>query len=226
MTLIRPPPGRLQSVLLTLTLALAPSAYALDGPQIHIESRSAIHDTDPHSAVTVTHALTLSIANIAAWSATEIISAVRQAAQILAQCGIRTQRAELLLIAVPDSHRDFHTPRSRELARVLALPRPTLYFVADTRQTPAFDAEAIGRGNSRNRPELTDTVWIARGTRDLGIVIAHELAHVLMDSGTHNFTAGNLMNETTALQNTELTAAQCTLIKTTGERNGLLHSVN
>jgi len=198
----------------------------VSAPQISINNQSAIHDVSPLPAAPATHELILSIAYIDAWSSKEILAAVRQAAQILAQCGIRTTRADLKQVAVPASHRDFDTPRSRELARVLVLPKPTLFFIADTRQTPAFDAEAIGRGNSRTRPELTDTVWITRGARDLGIVIAHELAHVLMDSGAHNAIAGNLMNTTTTPQNSQLTAAQCTQINARGESNGLLRGVN
>ena len=42
---------------------------------------------------------------------------------------------------------------ARELARTLRHQAPAVYFVDDTRQDPAFDAEAIGRGNSRMRDE-------------------------------------------------------------------------
>lgn len=213
-----------KSLILPALLACTTSAHALDTSAIHIESRSAIHDVLTQPAALITHDLTLNIANIAAWPEAEIIAAVRQAAKIIAQCGIRTIRAELLNVTVPDTHRHFDTPRSRELARALALPKPVLYFTAGTRQTPAFDAEAIGRGNSRTRPELADTVWIASGARDLGIVVAHELAHVLMDSGIHDNTPGNLMAESTSPQNTQLTSAQCTQMLTTGERHGLLRS--
>lgn len=167
-------------------------------------------------------ALRLSVANIDAWEDAGVIKALRTAANLLAQCDIRLAGADLLHIRVPETHRHFDTPRSRELADALALPKPTLYFTAGTRQLPAFDAEAIGRGNSRSRPELADTVWIARGARDLGLVIAHELAHVLMDNGAHDNSPGNLMAEDTSPQNTRLSAAQCTRMRSTGTRNGLL----
>ncbi len=215
-----------QRWLLPLLLAAAASAAALEPPAIRIEGRSAIHDLPDAATATTTHTLVLHIANIAAWRDAEIAAAVRQSAQILSQCGIRTLRADVYTVAVPDTHQFFDTPRSRELARVLALPRPALYFTAGTRQTPAFDAEAIGRGNSRTRPELTDTVWIARGARDLGIVIAHELSHLLMDSGDHDNSAGNLLADSTTPQNTQLTPAQCARMRVTGERNGLLSGVN
>jgi len=220
------PSRPIKTLLWPLLLALAPSACMAPAPQVRIDNQSAIHDLSPQPAAAAHHELILSIAYIDAWSGTEIRAAVRQAAKIMAQCGIRTTRADLKQVAVPPSHRDFDTPRSRELARVLALPKPALFFIANTRQTPAFDAEAIGRGNSRTRPELTDTVWITRGARDLGIVIAHELAHVLMDSGAHNAIASNLMNTTTTPQNTQLTAAQCTQITSRGGSNSLLRGVN
>ena len=214
----------LQALLLPVLLACTGPAGAVETPAIRIEGRSAIADAAIAPNATLTHTMTLTVANIADWPEAEITAAVRETARILAQCGVRIARADLVTVAAPDAHRYFETPRSRELARALALPKPTLYFTAGTPQTPASDAEAIGRGNSRTRPELADTVWIARGARDLGIVVAHELAHVLMDSGAHDHSPGNLMAESTTPQNTQLSNAQCARIRATGTRNSLLHS--
>ncbi|MBX3651860.1 MAG: hypothetical protein KF771_10865 [Burkholderiales bacterium] len=192
-------------------------------PDFRVEDRSTLRM--PSTAATNgQHTLTLTLANIGGWNDTGITAAVTTAAGILAQCGLRLAEAELLRIRVPASHRDFDTPRSLELARALPLRKPAIYFAAGTRQRPAFDAEAIGRGNSRTRPELADTVWIIHGARDPGIVIAHELAHVLMDSGEHDNTPGNLMAEETTPDNTRLTPAQCARITATGTRNGLLQA--
>ena len=176
------------------------------------------------SAGTRSHGFRLTLAYLegTGWAREEILSAVAQSARILAQCGLALELAELALIGAPERYRDFSTPVARELARALPLARPTVYFVAGTRQRPAFDAEAIGRGNSRARPELADTVWITRGTRDLGIALAHELAHVLMDSGEHSEEAGNLMRADTAAENTRLSDAQCARMRETGSANGLL----
>lgn len=212
-----------QWLLPALLTMLAPSLCLSAELPVRIEQQTAIHDLTTTPAAGATHALALTVANIAAWPEPVIVAALRQAAQLLAQCDIRMNRADLLHVTVPETHRYFDTPRSRELARALNLPKPTLYFAAGTRQTPAFDAEAIGRGNSSTRPELADTVWIARGTRDLGLVVAHELAHVLMNSGAHDNTPGNLMAESTTPDNTRLTATQCAQIRNTGARNGLLH---
>lgn len=208
------------AVLLALLSCICCDAIAAT-PEFRIEERSVLETSSP-AATRGQHALTLTLANIGGWNNAEIEAAVTAAAAILAQCGVRITEAELLRIRVPDSHRDFHTPRSRELARALPLRKPAIYFAAGTRQVPAFDAEAIGRGNSRTRPELADTVWIVRGARDPGIAVAHELAHVLMDSGEHDNTPGNLMAEQTTPDNTRLSATQCTRITATGSRNGLL----
>ena len=179
---------------------------------------------DKATAAPAAHELRLTLAFLdgSGWTPETILAAVQESAGILGQCGVRMKNAELVRIGAPDRFRDFHTPTSRELARAVPLAKPALYFVAGTRQRPAFDAEAIGRGNSRTRPELADTVWVTRGARDLGIVLAHELAHVLMDSGAHSDEPGNLMREDTAPENTRLSDRQCARLRETGSINGLL----
>lgn len=156
------------------------------------------------------------------WQEHEIETAAAQASKLLGQCGIAPGAPTLVRADVDARFRIFHTPTSRELARILRPATPAIYFVDGTRQNPAFDAEAIGRGNSRSRPELRDTVWVVRGARDLDVVLAHELAHVLMDSGEHSQEPENLMREETAPENTRLSAAQCARLRDTATANGLL----
>lgn len=156
------------------------------------------------------------------WEPEAVMRATRAAAAIFAQCGIGLASATLSTYEGEARFRDYFTPWSRQLVRSLSPPRPAVFFVADTRNRPAFDAEAIGRGNSRSRPELADTVWVAFGTRDLAVALAHELAHVLADSGEHSDAPGNLMGEETSPSATRLTEAQCARIAAAGEANGLL----
>ncbi len=171
-----------------------------------------------------THRLHLTLVRLedSGWTRERTLGAVREAAPILAQCGVALARAELVSLAVPPRYLDFSTPAARDLARAYPLARPAIYFVRDTRSRPAFDAEAIGRGNSRTRPELADTVWITAAARDPGVALAHELAHVLMDSGEHSEEPGNLMRDETSARNTALTAAQCARLRDTASANGLL----
>lgn len=209
----------LRALLVLALPVLSASAWGADSITV-LERRGLAIE---RSAVTPTHRLDLVLAYFEdSWKAETIRSAVRKGAQILAQCGVEIGKAELVRLGAPARYRVFDTARSRELARALALAKPTIYFVAGTRQQPAFDAEAIGRGNSATRPELRDTVWVARGARDLDIVLAHEIAHVLMDSGGHSEAPGNLMREDTAPENTRLDEAQCTRLRETATANGLL----
>jgi hypothetical protein len=156
------------------------------------------------------------------WSVERIVASARQAGAILRQCGIDVEPARLTEVDGPLRFRFLQSHASRELARRVNPGRPALFFVADTLQRPAFDAEAIGRANSRTRAEMTDTVWITAGTRDLPIVIAHELVHVLADSGEHSAEPENLMRDETAPANVRLTGAQCRAIVSRASENGLL----
>jgi len=170
--------------------------------------------------------LTLVYFDATAWTHEEILAATVSAMELFGQCRVHLAAVETVRVSAPVQYHDLYTPLSRELARALQPARPTIYFVSDTRQQPAFDAEAIGRGNSRSRPELADSVWVTRATRDLGIVLAHELVHVLMNSGEHSDRPGNLMRDETAVENTQLTAAQCERLRDVGTRHGLLRRLD
>ena len=156
------------------------------------------------------------------WTRDRADAALREAGAILVQCGVRLERGDPVVLSVAPDLMDFSTPAARELARAHPVARPAVYLVRDTRSRPAFDAEAIGRGNSRTRPEIADTVWMTAAARDPGIALAHELAHVLMDGGEHSEEQGNLMRDETSARNTSLTAAQCARLRGTGRANGLL----
>jgi len=69
---------------------------------------------------------------------------------------------------------------------------------------------------------IANTVWIAHGARDLPFALAHELAHLLSDSGEHSAEPRNLMRAGTSPENTRLTDAQCRRLRERGEANGLL----
>jgi hypothetical protein len=178
----------------------------------------------PAARADATHDLRLTLYRFrdSRWRTDAIARAVTQAAGLLAQCGIALTAAELREVAAPRHLHYYVTPRARELVAALDVPRPAVFFVEDTLMRPAFDAEAIGRGNSRTRPQLADTVWIALGTRDLGQVIAHELVHVLADSGAHSDLPGNLMRDTTHPEHVQLTPAQCESMRVTATTNGLV----
>ena len=156
------------------------------------------------------------------WSQQAITAAVREAARVLAQCAIALASAELRILDAPRRLHFYYTPASRELLRSVETRKPAVFFVEDTRNEPAFDAEAIGLGNAKSRPELANTIWIAYGIRDLPHALAHELVHVLSDSGEHSDQPGNLLRPGTSPLDAQLTQAQCERMRLRGEVNGLL----
>jgi hypothetical protein len=183
------------------------------------------HELPYEGAQPSTHRLQLDLVMFrdTTWEPDRILRAVRDAAAILAQCGVRLQRAELYRFEGGEPGlRYLSTPVSRQLVRKVRPAKPAVFFVRDTRHVPTFDAEAFGTGNSATRPELVFTVWITAWIRDLPLALAHELAHVLMDSGAHSVELGNLMRDETAPGNTRLAPEQCAQMIEAGERNGLL----
>ena len=223
------PPARWFVVVVAVAAIGLPGVAPAQEPAERIQE-SARYTFDPADLPAVPGAayeldLTLATFLRGHWDSRSMFSAAREAAEILAQCGVRTARVELRVIDAPRHYRFYFTPVSRRLARALPLPRPVAYFADDTLNQPAFDAEAIGRGNGRTRPELVGTVWLTHGVREPGVALAHELAHVLMDSGAHSEDAGNLMRVETAATNTRLDPMQCARLTLVGAQQGLLRTL-
>lgn len=202
-------------------LGLAVPAWGQPAEQVRIVQREALALGAPRAGDALLYVTAVRFVD-GGWEHTAIEAAFRQGATILAQCGVGLARVEMHLIEAPREFQFYSTPVSREFARSAAFPRPTVYFVRDTLNLPAFDAEAIGRSNSGTRPELLNTIWVTQGTPDPGIALAHELAHLLMDSGAHTEAPGNLMRADTAPANTHLDAGQCARMLRSGRQGSLL----
>ena len=156
------------------------------------------------------------------WQEDTVRAGITSALAIFEQCGITSGGVVLSRVHTLPAMRDLFTPASRRLATEVNPARPAVFFVARTRNVPAFDAEAFGAGNTQTRMELRDTIWITRGTPDLPEAIAHELFHVLANSGGHSEDRSNLMHQATAPGRRQLTAAQCALMVDTARKNKLL----
>lgn len=213
---------------LLVTASLAVAEPALDAPLSKLRSWTLADSAllpAPTRLPVYRMRLEMGIVAGTSWSPQVILDAARGAAAILAQCGIDVSQVTLHEFDGPQRYRYLRTPDAREFARRSGLAKPAVFFIDDTLQRPAFDAEAIGRGNARTRPEMSDTVWITAAIRDLPIALAHELVHVLTDSGEHSSASNNLMRADTAPQNTELGPDQCAKIVTTGQAHQLLEGV-
>jgi hypothetical protein len=173
---------------------------------------------------TFTHELSLTLVYFVrtSWDFARLEHTLKHAAEILSQCSIYIPRAELHMLRGPEMFLYFTESNAKQLASRLSFPRPTVYFVRDTLKTDAYQAEAIGRGNSPTRPILTNTVWMTEGIRDAGIGLAHEIAHVLMDSGEHVDLPQNVMRADTSPENIKFTGTQCEMIRRVGMEGELL----
>lgn len=160
------------------------------------------------------------------WDRAAVQAALDTAAQILQQCGIHTPEVTMHRVDGPQRYRYYLQDQAVEMMRGSDFARPTLVFLHDTLERVQYDAVSFGRGNSRRRPELADTVWITRQLPHPGVGLAHELAHVLMNSGQHTDDPGNLMYERTSEDNRMLTAEQCARMISAGEAHGLLQRLS
>jgi hypothetical protein len=169
-------------------------------------------------------ALDLSVVSVAGsgWEPPAVHAMLRGAAAILGQCGIALRRVSVHELSAPERLRYFTAETAEALVRARPYRKPAVYLVADTRRPVPFDAEAFAPANSAAHPPLVDTVWIMRGMRHPEVALAHELVHVLTDSGEHSGLPANLMREETALENTRLTADQCRRMAQNGSARGLL----
>ena len=158
----------------------------------------------------------------ARWSAPQIADSLEHAYRILAQCDIGPGKVTAYAIEAADYLLDLSTGSARSLLEALDPRRPAVVFARDTRMQEAYLGEAFGAGNTRRRPWLANSVWLMRDVDDAGIALAHELYHVLANSGAHVDGEPNLMQAYTRPDSTALTAEQCRLAQIVGQANGLL----
>ena len=205
-------------------LLLAAATLAQAAEQSREVETSTVPKEQLPPAPGATHDLRLSLYTFEGtrWQTPQTVVAVLDAARVLGQCGVALIAVGSRRLEAPRRFHFYSTPVSRELLRGMAVAKPAIFFVEDTLNNPAYDAEAIGLGNSATRRELANTVWVAHGARDLPLALAHELVHLLSDSGAHSDEPGNLMRAETSPQNTRLSDAQCGRLRTHGETNGLL----
>ena len=160
------------------------------------------------------------------WERPTVEAALDTTARVLQQCGIQLPGISIHLVEGPERYRYYLQDNAVELIRQSKLGKPIVYLLHDTLEREPFDAVSFGRENSRRRPELADTVWVTRQLPHPGLGVAHELVHVLMNSGLHVTDPDNLMYERTSGDNWRLTLDQCERMVSVGETNGLLHRIS
>ncbi len=166
--------------------------------------------------------LDLLVASGSGWTTQAADAVATGALALLAQCGIGSGERRARGYDASDYLLDLSVGGARTLLAGVERRGIAVMMVRDSEMNVPFEAEAFGRSNTATRPWLRDTVWMVSGGRDPSVALAHELVHVLADSGRHETLAGNLMAEETRPGATELTPGQCRNIRERGEALGLL----
>jgi len=156
------------------------------------------------------------------WSQQRIEQTVQQAFLILAQCELIPGEISIFSVSGDDYLRDLSTGSAHTLFEAVGKAKTSVVFARDTRMQAAYLGEAFGLGNTRMRPWLANSVWLMLDVEDAGIALAHELYHVIANSGAHVEGVANLMQPRTRPESLELTSQQCRLAQVNGVDNRLL----
>jgi len=160
------------------------------------------------------------------WTQSQILQLLEDTEQIFEQCNIAFDDANVNIVDGPDYLRDLDTGSARTLLDAVrssgADRKLTVVLARDTRMATPFDAEAFGRGNTRHRAWLTDSVWLTQALQDREIALAHELFHVLVNSGEHSEATGSLMLARTTGSNTTISSDECKLARDRSLELGLV----
>jgi len=209
----------------------------VESEQLQVVSRSRPREAAPRIESDEENyglALTAVLVARSGWSKAQVRQTIDDALAILRQCRVSPGALDLVEVTGPRSTRLMSDESMRSLAEFIPGPSLRLFFVEETLREIEFGAEAIGRVNARRRPWLRDTVWMTRWVPDPAQSLAHEIFHVLADSGLHKKDPYNLMAEFTnevpdaiATGKVEpivpiLTPSQCGQLRNIGLGNGLL----
>jgi hypothetical protein len=169
--------------------------------------------------------LTLVWVENAGWQLQALIKAVSDAARIYRQCGVRFGTVSIQLLRTPRAMRYYDTANAIALMKAVTLTRPVAWFMRDTLQAPAFDAQAIGRSNVMPGSGLMNTAWMTSQLEHPGVALAHELFHILANTGAHVPEKSNLMSARTTPDGTALRDWQCERLYKVGAAFGLLQPI-
>ena len=148
---------------------------------------------------------------------------MQRAYEILSQCEIGPGEVSLRLYEGADYLRDLSTGSAQTLFAGMASNPIRVVFARDTRMQEQYTGEAFGIANTQMRPWLANSVWLTIDVDDPAIALAHELFHVIANSGAHVEGSANLMQGRTRPDATTLTAEQCRRAQSTGSEHGLLN---
>lgn len=149
----------------------------------------------------------------AGWQRETVDRAIAQVEAIYAQCDVRVAAADVCWRQMPGTLKTLDESEQADLLAKLPRERPLAVFVdrtttGDTAYAYRMSAPVASRG----------TAWITRKSHlsCLGVLLAHELGHILLDTANHSADPKNLMaytcthsNIAGSTSNTRLSESQC-----------------
>jgi hypothetical protein len=166
---------------------------------------------------------TLVLIDNSGWTKKLLINASTHSMEILGQCGIGVPTINLITLKTSEKYKDPDRSQRIDLARSISPAAKPLVFFIRSAGDVMKDAFSYGRSNTRSA-ELKDTVWVKSELTDIaGVALAHELIHILSNSGEHINEPGNLMNEDADTTTVKLKPDQCNNIVRLGIENGFLN---
>jgi hypothetical protein len=180
--------------------------------QIAVALDTASNDGAARVPAPFTHELaplTLVWLENAGWPLDALLESVSAAARIYRQCGVRFGEVSIQLLRVPRGMRYYDTANAIALMKARMPTTPAVWFMRDTLQEPAFDAETIGRSNAMRGSGLLNTIWMTAQLEHHGVALAHELYHLIANTGAHVPEKDNLLHAQTSAKGTLLWDWQC-----------------
>ena len=166
---------------------------------------------------------TLVLIDNSGWTKKLLTNASTRSTEILGQCGIGVPTINLITLKTSEKYKDPDRSQRIDLARSISPAAKPLVFFIRSAGDVTKDAFSYGRSNTRSA-ELKDTVWVKSELTDIaGVALAHELIHILSNSGEHINEPGNLMNEDADTTTVKLKPDQCNNIVRLGVENGFLN---
>lgn len=140
----------------------------------------------------------LAVLNAAGWEKVRVERAIHEVEAIFAQCGILVTAGSVYWLETSSQFLDLHESMQGRLLSRLPSMRPIALLVDQTADNDVAysylnSAPVASRG----------TAWVTRNSHPacLGILLAHELGHVLLNTTRHSDDGDNLMSHTCTVSN-------------------------
>lgn len=213
-----------RTAMLLCTTLLSAAAYAADIQTAGVWEIAVEAGLPAPRTRTYEFRPTLVLLNGSGWTQKQLVQTVHDTAEILKQCGLRIPAVSLVTLDAPAAYLGPNRSQRIQIARSLTVGTKPLVFFIHAADDVLNDAFSYGRANTQE-PSLRDTVWVKNDVADIaGVVMAHELVHVLTNSGEHVEEPDNLMHADADATTIGLKPEQCQALIKRGQEQGLLRA--